>query len=562
MVAFVLKHLAIQNYALIDKIVIDFPGGLTIITGETGAGKSILLGALSLIAGERADSSSLNDKTRKCIVEGAFDIKNYSLKQFFSSHELDYSDQTLIRREVSTEGKSRAFINDTPVNLSVLRELTLRLIDIHSQHETLTLNEAEYQLSVVDAFAGTSGAVKKYSSDFFAFKELEKKLADLIELDKQSKLDADYWQFQADEFEKLNLRAGEQEKMEEELKILENAEQIKSVLEKVSFSLNGGEQNILSVLSENKAQLSSISELNSAYRELLSRLGSSYIELKDIANELENLCERITFDPSRAQELTDRLDEIYRLQKKHHVNSVEELLQVKASIDEKLIRNASLESAINKLRSEAEKQRQQLFSQAKAISGARKKCLDSFEKKVTALLTSLAMPNAQFRVEHILLEALTERGIDKVRFLFSANKGSALKEITKVASGGELSRLMLAVKSLIAQNTSMPTIIFDEIDAGVSGGTADQVGKMIAAMAGSHAKGGEGMQVVVITHLPQIASKGNSHFTVFKEVRAGKTFTQIRNLSEEERVIEIAKMLSAGKPTDASVKNARELLKM
>lgn len=548
-----LRHLSIQNYALIEKIEIEFPGELSIITGETGAGKSILLGALSLIAGSRADTSVLQDKTKKCIAEGTFDIKNYSLKGFFVANELDYSEEAVIRREISPEGKSRAFINDTPVNLSQLKELSFELIDIHSQHETLTLNESAYQLSVVDAFAKTSDLVLKYRTDYKRFKELENDLSLLVEKEKQSKLDADYWQFQFDEFEKMNLRPGEQEKMEDELKMLENAEEIKSVLEKIAHSLNGGEQNVISALNENKLQISSISKLNSTYNELLSRINSAYVELKDIAGEIEMLSEKIYFDPNKAQELTLRLDEIYRLQKKHQVNSIEGLLDIKAMVEKKMSDNSTLEAEIAKLRLENEKLREKLFLLSKKISTERKKALPKLEKNVSELLFELAMPNAQFRVEHILLETLTEQGIDKIKFLFSANKGSDLKEISKIASGGELSRLMLSMKSLIAKNTSLPTIIFDEIDSGVSGTVAEQVGKMISKMS-------ESMQVITITHLPQIASKGESHFAVYKEEKSGKTYTQIKFLTKDERIKEIAKMLSAGKPTEISIKNAKELL--
>lgn len=549
-----LRHLSIQNYALIEKIEINFADGLTIITGETGAGKSILLGALALIAGNRSDSSVLQDKAKKCIVEGTFDVKNYSLGAFFKTHELDYSDQTVIRREVSPEGKSRAFINDTPVNLSQLRELTLQLIDIHSQHETLTLNESEYQLSVVDAFAGTSESVSKYKTDFKKYKELDRTLTELTEREKQSKLDADYWQFQFNEFEEADLKPGEQEEIENELKVLNNSEEIKSVLAKCGSSLNAGELNIITSLAEVKALLSGISNLNPAYAELLSRINSSLIELKDVAAEIEAAEEKTNYDPARAEKLSGRIDTIYRLQKKHQVNSVEALLEVKVKVDARLNDISSLEKEINVLQQEVEKLRQKLFLLAKRISADRKKCLGKLEKEVGALLSSLAMPNAQFKVEHILLETLTEQGIDKMRFLFSANKGSDLKDISKVASGGELSRLMLSIKSLIAKNTALPSIIFDEIDTGVSGGVAEQVGRMINDMAGA-------MQVFAITHLPQIASKGNSHFTVFKEESKNKTVTNIRQLSKEERVKEIATMLSAGKPTDASLKNARELLK-
>lgn len=549
-----LNHLSIQNYALIEKVEIDFPQGLTIITGETGAGKSILLGALSLIAGSRADSSALQDKTKKCIVEGHFDIKNYSLKSFFSANDLDHAEATVIRREVSPDGKSRAFINDTPVNLAQLRELSGRLIDIHSQHETLTLNESDYQLSVVDAFASTSESVLTYRSDYKKYKELDRSLLELTEKERQSKLDADYWQFQFNEFDEADLKEGEQEEIENELKVLNNSEEIKSVLTKCAAALNGGEVNVISSLSEIKTLLSGIAALNPGYAELLSRVNSSYIELKDIASEVESAEERTNYDPARAEKLSERIDLIYRLQKKHRVNSVEELLEVKKNVDIRLRDISSLSKEINYLQQEVEKLRQKLFLLAKRISAERKKSLSKLEKEVSQLLTTLAMPNAQFKVEHVLLETLTENGIDKMKFLFSANKGSDLKEISKVASGGELSRLMLSIKSLIAKKTALPSIIFDEIDTGVSGGVAEQVGRMIYDMSGS-------MQVFAITHLPQIASKGSSHFTVYKEENSNKTVTNIRKLSKEDRIKEIASMLSAGKATEVSIKNAKELLK-
>ena len=557
-----LKHLSIQNYALIEKVEIDFSNGLSIITGETGAGKSILLGALSLIAGERADASTLQDKTSKCVVEGTFDIHKYSLKPFFVNHDLDYADQTVIRREISPEGKSRAFINDTPVTLAQLRELSYSLIDIHSQHETLTLNEAAYQLSVIDAFAlkSISGktALEEYKSLYKKYKYAEGLLADLQEKERKSKLDIGYWQFQFDELHRLNLKAQEQEKAEEELKLLENAEEIKSVLNKVATTLNGSENamgntGVLPMVSDSKAQLNFISRLNAEYNELLSRLSSVYIELKDIANEIENLSEKVAFNPTRAQELTERLDAIYGLQEKHRLDSVEQLIAEKENIERRLKENSSLEMEISNLQKEVAQMQTKLFGVSKKISADRIKSIPKMQKEVSTLLSSLAMPNAQFRIEHILLETLTEQGIDKVKFLFSANKGSDMKDIYKVASGGELSRLMLCIKSIMAQSTLLPTIVFDEIDTGVSGGVADKMGEMILDM-------GHFMQVITITHLPQIASKGTSHFTVYKEERAGKTFTQIRSLSKEERITEVAKMLSAGKPTEASIKNAKELL--
>ncbi|MEK6615145.1 MAG: AAA family ATPase, partial [Bacteroidota bacterium] len=349
-----LRHLSIQNYALIEKIEIDFSEGLTIITGETGAGKSILLGALSLIAGSRAEASSFQDKTKKCIVEGTFNSKNYSLKDFFVSNELDYAEQTIIRREVSPEGKSRAFINDTPVNLSQLRELCLHLIDIHSQHETLTLNESDYQLSVVDAFAKTTSTILSYKTEYKKYRELERTLNELTEKEKQSKSDADYWQFQFDELQEANFQQGEQEEIENELKVLNHAEEIKSVLAKCAQALSGGdaltpssETSIVSSLAEVKTLLSGIASFNPIYAELLSRINSSYVELKDIASEIESAGEKTHYDSSRVEKLSDRIDLIYRLQKKHQVNSVEELLEIKSKVENTLCDISSLEKEIS-----------------------------------------------------------------------------------------------------------------------------------------------------------------------------------------------------------------------
>jgi len=550
-----LKHLSIQNYALIERIDIDFPIGLSIVTGETGAGKSILLGALSLIAGNRADSSVLQDKEKKCIVEASFNIDDYQLKYFFLKNELDYSKITIVRREVSPEGKSRAFINDTPVNLSQLKELTLHLIDIHSQHETLRLNEASYQLGIIDSFSETTELVSKYIADYAGYTNCEKELSSLVEKEKQSKLDADYWQFQSDEFSEANLKTGEQDEVENELKVLNNSEEIKSILAKCAESLNGGELNLIALLSDIKKNIATISALNPAYADLLNRINSVYVELRDVAAEVSAEEEKTIYDPVRAESLSDRIDLIYKLQKKHQVNSIEDLLKVSRQISEKINDIFSLENSIKVKQQDLEKQRQKLFLLAKRISSDRQKCFPKFEKEVSGLLVALAMPNAQFKTEHTLLETLTEQGIDKIQFLFSANKGSALQAISKVASGGELSRLMLSIKAITAKIISLPTIIFDEIDTGVSGNVAEQVGKTIAEMS-------KKMQVITITHLPQIASKGNSHFSVYKEDKKNKTVTQIKALSKEERILEVASMLSTGKPTDASLKNAKELLKL
>lgn len=549
-----LKKLSVQNYALIDKLEIDLSDGLTIITGETGAGKSILLGALGLVAGSRADTQALQDKSKKCIVEASFNIKEYALKEFFAANELDHENITSIRREINPEGKSRAFINDTPVTLNQLKELGNRLIDIHSQHETLTLNGSEFQLSVVDAFANHANLLTDYSTNFKQFKVVEKQLSELIEQELKAKKELDYFQFQFNELEDVNLKTEEQSEQEQELETLNNAEDIKLNLSKVARGLNGGEQNLISSLTEIKAILHSISKFKSEINELDSRLNSSFIELKDIANELEMLEQEINYDPGRIEELTFRLDTIYRLQQKHQVKTVAELITIKDELSNKLLDFSSLETKIEKTKIELDTLHKTLNSLAKKITANRKKVIPKIESEIASLLSALAMPNAKLKIEQTETLVFTSTGMDKVNFVFSANKGSDFKELNKVASGGELSRLMLSIKSLIAERTSLPTIIFDEIDTGVSGDIADKVGSIMILMS-------KKIQVVVITHLPQIASKGETHLFVYKEEKNNKTFSNIKKLLQEERVLEIAKMLSTGNPTSAAISNAKELLK-
>ncbi len=549
-----LKHLSVQNYALIDQLEVEFSDGLTIITGETGAGKSILLGALGLIAGSRADTQALQDKTKKCFVEASFNIKDYSLKNFFSSNDLDYEVTTTIRREINPEGKSRAFINDTPVTLNQLKELAEHLIDIHSQHQTLTLNGSEFQLSVVDAFADHSELTIEYAADFRKFKLLEKQLFELTEKESQAKKDLDYFQFQFNELEDAHLNGNKQLEMEQELETLNNAEDIKLNLSKAENGLAGGEQNLLSTLNEIKIILASMAKFKPEINELSIRLTSSYLELKDIANELDSLEGDIVYDPKRIDILTQMLDAIYRLQQKHQVKSIEELITIKDDLSNKLLDFNSLEAEIEKVKKELNSLQKSLLALAKKMTANRKKVIPKLEKEIASLLSSLSMPNAQLKVSHTASEILTKNGLDTVSFLFSANKGSDFKELNKVASGGELSRLMLSIKSLIAQLTALPTIIFDEIDTGVSGDVADKVGTIMNQMA-------KAMQVITITHLPQIASKGQSHLFVYKEDKNNKTYSNIKKLTAEERVQEIAKMLSTGTPTAAAISNAKELLK-
>jgi len=549
-----LKHLSVQNYALIDKLEVELTDGLTIITGETGAGKSILLGALGLIAGSRADTQSLQDKTKKCIIEAAFSIKEYKLKDFFKDNELDYEAISTIRREINPEGKSRAFINDTPVTLNQLKELGERLIDIHSQHQTLSLNGADFQLSVVDAFAKHEDVLTEYKSEFKNYKSLEKQLNELIERESQAKKDLDYFQFQFNELEDANLKVGEQVEMEQELETLNNAEDIKLNLSKAAFSLAGGEQNLLSSFNEIKAILNSLSKFKPEIAELNTRINSAYIELKDISNELESLEQEIVYDPKRIELLNEKLDAIYRLQQKHQVKTIDELIAIKEELSNKLLDFSSLETEIQKTKSALEQSTKTLTAKSKTLSDNRKKVIPKIEKEIATLLSALSMPNAQLKINQTALESFGTTGIDKISFLFSANKGSDFKELNKVASGGELSRLMLSIKSLIAELTALPTIIFDEIDTGVSGDVADKVGSIMNTMS-------DKMQVITITHLPQIASKGASHLFVYKEDKNNKTYSNIKKLNNEERIQEIAKMLSTGSPTAAAISNAKELLK-
>lgn len=549
-----LKHLSVYNYALIDQLEVDFSNGLTIITGETGAGKSILLGALGLVAGSRTDVQVLYDKTKKCVVEAAFNIREYSLSIFFSENELDYEDLTIVRREISPEGKSRAFINDTPVNLNLLKELAENLIDIHSQHQTATLNGSAFQLSVIDAFAKHTDLLKQYTADFKKFKILEKELNDLIIRETQAKKDLDYFQFQFKELEDANLNKSNQVEMEMEMETLNNAEDIKVNLSKAVFGLSGGEQNILLSINEIKSTIGAVAKYKPEINEINSRVNSLYIELKDLTNEIENVEQSIVHDPNRIEELTSRLDLIYHLQKKHQVKSIDELLGVVEEISNRLLDHSSLESAIEKIKKELIILKNALTAIAQKISVNRKNTIPKIEIEITALLSSLSMPNAQLKIDQTNTTDFTLNGIDKINFLFSANKGSDFKELNKVASGGELSRLMLSIKSLIVKSAALPTIIFDEIDTGVSGDVANKIGLIMNEM-------GNYMQVITITHLPQIASKGQNHLFVYKEDKNNKTYSNIKKLTKEERIDEIAKMLSTDMPGAAAINNAKELLK-
>lgn len=548
-----LQKLVINNYALIDNLEISFNSGLNILTGETGAGKSIILGALSLILGQRAESRYFFNQQKKCVIEGIFSITGFHLKNFFEDNELDYETETILRREISADGKSRAFVNDTPVNLAILKQLGEKLIDIHSQHATLEINDPEFQLLVVDSVSGHGDLLSEYQSKYRAYKKSTVKLQQLVSESEKVKSDLDYYQFQFDELEKAALAGDEQEKLEQELYTLNNAEEIKRNLMGAYYLMQDGETAALLQLREAGHHLSSLESFNPAIAELHERLKSTLIELKDIASEIENIEQRTHTDEARALEVNERLGLIYNLQKKHRVGSNLELLQLQNELSEKIQQSLFGDEEIEKLQKQIVAEKQELERLAAQLSASRSKAIPDIEKQVIASLTEMGMANSNLKIELTNIPQLGSNGTDQLRFLFSANKGHTLSEMSKVASGGELSRLMLSIKSLMAKYSALPTIIFDEIDTGVSGEVANKVGQIMERLS-------KNLQVVTITHLPQIASKGGSHFFVYKDNESATTYTRIKLLDEQERIIEIAKMLSGDKPGESALQNARELL--
>jgi DNA repair protein RecN (Recombination protein N) len=548
-----LQHLFVQNYALIDQLSIGFDKGLTTITGETGAGKSILVGALSLILGQRADKSVLKDDTKKCIVEATVNIKNNNLTPFFNENDIDYNEQTIIRREISPNGKSRAFINDTPYNINTLRSLGLKLIDIHSQHYNLELNNNLFQLKVIDTIAQNQKLVSQYYGNYKAYRALEKEYHALEAAIAKTKADKDYFQYQYEQLEKAHLDEQNQEELEHEVQALEHAEDIKTNLSNAVYLMNGDEQTLLSKLSEVKQLVQDVISFYPKAEEHSNRIESAYIELKDIAAEIEMMAENIEHDPQRLILIKEKLDAIYNLQQKHHVATIDALITIREDILQKLENIETGDSRMEELKTSLSEKQEQLHALAMDISNKRKTAIPILGNKIKELLLQLGIPNASFKVLHEACEDFTETGIDRVNFLFSANKKMKEQEISKIASGGELSRLMLSIKYLVLENITLPTVIFDEIDAGVSGDIADKMGNIIKAMA-------EKIQVVNITHLPQIASKGNQHFLVYKYDDETTTHTGIKLLNEKERITEIAKMLSGEDLTDAAINNAKVLL--
>ncbi len=549
-----LSKLYVQNYALIKDLDVGLDEGLTIITGETGAGKTILLGALSLILGNRADSSVLLDKNEKCIVEGTFRIDEYDLNDFFTANELDYEPVTILRREINPAGKSRAFINDTPVTVNLLKELGERLIDIHSQHQTLMLNDNSFQLNVIDSFAGTIKIKEEYRRAYRKFRSVQKEYNELKEKTERNKADLEYYQFQLKQLEDAKLTEGEQEELEKEQELLSHAGEIKLALGTASGLFSSEGTSILASLREARVNLEKIKEYLPQGDELLNRLQSSYVELDDIAAELDKLLASIDADPARLANVNDRLDTIYALIQKHRAVSLGGLILKREEIRKLIASIITSDDRIIDLEALLAKETDNLKRLAGEMSAKRKAVIPDVEKKITDILKQLGMPNARFRIMLADEPGFTPAGSDHADFLFSANKQVEPENLARTASGGELSRVMLSLKSLLTRNTSLPTIIFDEIDSGVSGEVADKVGQILAGM-------GKYMQVINITHLPQVASRGKRHYHVYKDESGDETITRIRLLSADERVTEVARLLSGAEITETAIKNAKELIK-
>ena len=548
-----LKRLHISNFALINEMEVSFPGNLTVITGETGAGKSIFLEALSLALGKRADLSALNLKTKKCIIEAEFSAANLDLNDFFLEHDLDFEPNLILRREINADGKSRSFLNDSPVSLSVLKLLSEKLIDIHSQHQTLLLNQSNFQLELLDTFAESLKIFKEYKIEFSSFTKSKIELQSLQEQEKLAKKELDYFQFLYSELEETEIKAGLLSGLEEESSKLENSEIIKSNLLAASNAISGNEINILIDLGKTKQSLQSLSKYSKNYSLLSDRIQSLYIELKELSSDIEDAANEVVFDSDKLSQVNIKMDKLNRLLKKHQVNTEEDLLKIKSDIENKLNQFNSIENTIISKQKLIQISQNNCLKLSEELTKLRTKATHGIEQTIKKTLAELSMENAIFKIELSQKSDLGINGLDELKFLFTANKGAELNELHKVASGGELSRLMLSLKALLASKKQLPTIIFDEIDSGVSGDVADKIGEILLSM-------GNNMQVIAITHLPQMASKGNHHLFVYKKDDEDKTVSYIKQLNKAERINEIAKMLSKSNPTVSAIKNATELL--
>ena len=551
-----LKSLFIQNFVLIDSLDICFNPGFSVITGETGAGKSIILGALSLVLGQRADGKSIKQGADKCVIEAIFDVSKYQLEPFFLGNDLEYDPEScILRRELYASGKSRAFVNDSPVPLAILKELGTKLIDIHSQHQNLLLGDNRFQLRVVDVMAENEILLILYKKEYTRYQGLRKALSALKERAAQSKQEEDYIRFQLDQLEEANLQPNEQEELEQEQETLSHAEEIKSSLYRVSSCLDGEEQGVVSLLKESLSSMDALERYFPRAKEIAERLRSAYIDLNDLASEMEGMIEDVEFNPDRLAWVNERLDSLYALQQKHRVSSVDDLIALRDQFRAQLTDIESFDEQIAALEKQVQDAYKELLQQAAVLSEQRKVAAVAFAQQLVQMVAPLGMPHTRFQVEVVPRKEPESDGMDEIRFLFSANKSMALQPVAQTASGGEISRLMLCIKAMIAGFTALPTIIFDEVDTGVSGDIADKMGHIMQDL-------GSKMQVFAITHLPQIAAQGEAHYFVYKEDVKDRTLTRIRPLDKEERIREVARTLSGSGLTEASLANAKDLLGM
>lgn len=548
-----ITSLSIKNYALIEKLTIDFSKGFSIITGETGAGKSIILGALGLVLGKRADLTSLKNKEEKCVIEAQFEISKYNLKEFFEANDLDYEDETIIRREILPSGKSRAFINDSPVNLQELQDLSLFLIDIHSQQQTQELSDEGVQFKIIDAIANNFETISSYQKLLKTYKSDKSKLNALLKKQSDSGKEQEYNTFLLNELVSAKLKSGEQEELEADFEKLNNVEIIKESIDKSLVIANEEQFGVFHNLNEIKTSLQKIALFSPEYQSLFERITSVAIEFDDISRELQNASEKLLNDPEKLELTNQKLQLIYNLQKKHQVISVDELLQIQADLESAVVELGNIEEEIVVLSQSIEQKTEELDALAATIHQNRENAIPVLTNQLISILETLGMPNVRFKIELLPSETYSQNGKDELQFLFSANKGTDFGLLKKVASGGEMSRIMLAVKAILAQYSKLPTLIFDEIDTGVSGEIAIRMGEIMKGMSNN-------MQIFAITHLPQIAAKGDSHFKVFKSTVDDDTQSELKLLSQEERVLEIAQMLSGANISDSALNHAKELL--
>lgn len=550
-----LRSLYIQNYALIEKLDISFETGFSVITGETGAGKSIILGAIGLLLGQRAEVKAIRRGASKCVIEARFDISAYGMRPFFEENELEYDEEEcILRREVQASGKSRAFINDTPASLTQVKELGEQLIDVHSQHQNLLLNKEGFQLNVLDILAHNDAALEKYHACYNEWKQTERELAELMALAEKSRADEDFIRFQLEQLEEAQLVEGEQDELEQESEVLSHSEEIKAGLYRIEQSFFSDEGGLISSLKDNLNTLNNLQRVYPPAKELAERMESTYIELKDISQEVSSQGESVEFNPVRLEEVNNRLNLIYSLEQKHRVQTLDELMALTDEYRSKLSDITSYDERIAELTDRKEQQFALVKQQAEVLTQARAAAAREVEKQLASRLVPLGMPNVRFQVEMGLKKEPGVQGEDTVNFLFSANKNGTLQNISSVASGGEIARVMLSIKAMIAGAVKLPTIVFDEIDTGVSGEIADRMADMMQEM------GDRNRQVISITHLPQIAARGRAHYKVYKIDSDTETNSHIRRLTDDERVEELAHMLSGATLTEAALSNARSLL--